>query len=206
MTSGSLIAWSAFAASFSAVHWPAAAVGVSRSSYLMVKFPTLEPASSIAMTMPLTMVSVWPRAEPVRGRLETILMTGSPCSPRATSRGPKAKEPNRNRNAARNRKRGALISSSSTIGGGQSRRPPCSSQIKATGSNTTRAPSVQQLDEFETAVPRDVERAFPEGRPALGVEVRQAGGGAAQLRQVDGVRAVDRFEGGFHGVVPRGDV
>ena len=31
--------------------------------------------------MPLTIVSVWPWAEPVRGRLETILMTLPPLLP-----------------------------------------------------------------------------------------------------------------------------
>src|SRR4051794_12737219 len=40
----------------------------------MVKLPTLLLASWKAILMPFTMVSVWALAEPVRGRLETILM------------------------------------------------------------------------------------------------------------------------------------
>src|SRR5262245_4852043 len=70
-----MIAWLAFAASSSAVHCPALAVASSRSSYFNVKVPTFIPASSRAIWMPLTMVSVCALALPVRGRLETILMT-----------------------------------------------------------------------------------------------------------------------------------
>src|ERR1043166_3684493 len=94
MTSASLIAWSACAASFSAVHCPAAAVASSRSSYLIVKLPAFHWASSGAIVMPWTIVSVCPLALPVRGRLETILiMVGSPWArPKVARRGNKRRE------------------------------------------------------------------------------------------------------------------
>src|ERR1051325_6771199 len=47
----------------------------------MVKSPTLPPASSMAILMPLTIVCDWALALPVRGRLETILMSGESTDP-----------------------------------------------------------------------------------------------------------------------------
>ena len=54
MVSGSLSALLAFSASFSAIHFAAAAVASSRASYSMMKLPALRPDSSIAIRIALT--------------------------------------------------------------------------------------------------------------------------------------------------------
>src|SRR5439155_25484252 len=51
-----------------------------QSRYSSVKGPAFQPASSKASLMPLTTVSVWALALPVRGRLETILIVVSEAS------------------------------------------------------------------------------------------------------------------------------
>src|SRR5579884_2774657 len=74
MTSGSATAFWAFSASLPASHAPLAAVASSRSSYVSVKLPALLFASSSAILIEFTMVSVWPFEEPVRGSDDTILI------------------------------------------------------------------------------------------------------------------------------------
>src|SRR5438105_4383262 len=75
MTSGLRAARSALAVSASATQPPAAAVASSQSRYSRVNGPAFQPASSRAILIPLTTVSVWALALPVRGMLDTILMT-----------------------------------------------------------------------------------------------------------------------------------
>src|SRR5688572_2264320 len=75
MTSGSLMALSALAASTAASQSPLWGDASSQSSYSILKSPTFQETSSSAMRMPLTIVVVWALLLPVRGRLETILMT-----------------------------------------------------------------------------------------------------------------------------------
>src|ERR687884_735284 len=73
MPSGSLTALLAFSASLPASQAPRAGVASSMSSYSIVALPILLFTSSSAILKALTIVSVCPLDEPVRGRLETIL-------------------------------------------------------------------------------------------------------------------------------------
>ncbi len=70
-----MTALAAFEASTSGSQSPFLADASSQSSYASAKSPIFPPASSIAIRMPLTMVVVCALALPVRGRLETILIT-----------------------------------------------------------------------------------------------------------------------------------
>src|SRR5688572_23801049 len=91
------------------VHCPAAAVASSRSRYSSLKsffspvsgsvVSTRLPASSMARRMPLTMVSVCPRALPDLGRLETMrIRPGVPATSRAPPRRPTAAKPTTSNN------------------------------------------------------------------------------------------------------------
>src|SRR4029078_10719647 len=81
MTSESATARLALLVSSSEVHdWDDASAS-SQSRYSIFIPAISPPFSSIAILIPLAMVSVCPCAEPVRGMLETILMTFPPLLP-----------------------------------------------------------------------------------------------------------------------------